>query len=216
CGIMDQFASGLGQRDHLLLIDCQSQETELVPFHSPDLSVLVANTMVGHDLASGEYRKRREETEQALTRLSKESWREVNPADLETLGTAPDNLLFRRARHVVSEISRTRKAAEALRQGNYAALGPLMNASHRSLRDDFEVSCRDLDLMVEIAEEIGPPGGVLGTRMTGGGFGGSTVTLCRSAQLPEIAARLSMDYEEETDRTPQLFSTRPVQGARLL
>ena len=216
CGIMDQFASGLGQRDHLLLIDCQSQETELVPFHSPDLSVLVANTMVGHDLASGEYRKRREETEQALTRLSKESWREVNPADLETLGTAPDNLLFRRARHVVSEISRTRKAAEALRQGNYAALEPLMNASHRSLRDDFEVSCRELDLMVEIAEEIGPPGGVLGTRMTGGGFGGSTVTLCRSAQLPEIAARLSMDYEEETDRTPQLFSTRPVQGARLL
>ncbi|MCH2063633.1 MAG: galactokinase, partial [Roseibacillus sp.] len=123
---------------------------------------------------------------------------------------------FRRARHVVSEITRTVEAAEELRRDNYAALGPLMAASHQSLRDDFEVSCGELDLLVDIASEIGFEGGVLGSRMTGGGFGGSTVTLCRSKQLHEIATRLSVDYEEETGRTPQLFSTRPTQGARLL
>jgi galactokinase len=216
CGIMDQFASGLAQRDHLLLIDCQSRETELVPFHSTDLSVLVANTMIRHDLASGEYRKRREETEQALTLLSKESWREVNLPDLETLVANPDDLLLRRARHVVSEIARTREAAEALYQGNYTALGPLMKASHRSLRDDFEVSCPELDLMVEIAEEIGPGGGVLGTRMTGGGFGGSTVTLCRSTEISEISDHLAAAYEKQSGKSPQIFATGPVQGAGLL
>ncbi len=216
CGIMDQFASAFGQQDNLILIDCQSQDPALVPFPSSDLSVLVANTMVRHKLADGEYRARREDTERALALLGKSSWREVNPADLETLRNEPDDLLFRRARHVVSEIARTRESAKELRRDNYAALGPLMAASHRSLRDDFEVSCEELDLLVHIANEIGFDGGVLGSRMTGGGFGGSTVTLCRSAQLHEIAARLSVDYEEETDRTPQLFSTRPVQGARLL
>ncbi|MDP6208536.1 MAG: galactokinase, partial [Roseibacillus sp.] len=216
CGIMDQFASAFGQQDNLVLIDCQSQDPELVPFPSSDLSVLVANTMIRHKLADGEYRARREDTERALALLGKSNWREVNPADLETLRNEPDDLLFRRARHVVSEIARTRESAKELRQDNYAALGPHMAASHQSLRDDFEVSCGELDLMVRIANEIGFEGGVLGSRMTGGGFGGSTVTLCRGEQLHEIAARLSVAYEEESGHTPQLFATRPVQGARLL
>ena len=216
CGIMDQFASAFGQKDNLILIDCQAKEPELVPLPSTDLSILVANTMVRHDLATSEYRKRREDTERALALLGKSSWREVNPAALETLRNEPDDLLFRRARHVVSEITRTVEAAEELRRDNYAALGPLMAASHQSLRDDFEVSCEELDLLVHIASGIGFEGGVLGSRMTGGGFGGSTVTLCRSEQLHEIADCLSGGYEEETGRTPQLFSTRPVQGARLL
>ena len=216
CGIMDQFASAFGQQDNLVLIDCQSQDPELVPFPSSDLSVLVANTMIRHKLADGEYRARRKDTERALALLGKSSWREVNPADLETLRNEPDDLLFRRARHVVSEIARTRESAKELRQDNYAALGPHMAASHQSLRDDFEVSCGELDLMVRIANEIGFEGGVLGSRMTGGGFGGSTVTLCRGEQLHEIAARLSVAYEEESGHTPQLFATRPVQGARLL
>ena len=216
CGIMDQFASAYGQKDNLVLIDCQTQEPELVPFHSNDLSILLSNTMLRHDLATSEYRKRQEDTVQALALLGKSSWREVGPADLKPLGNEPDDLLFRRARHVVDEIARTAEAAEELRRDNHAALGPLMAASHQSLRDDFEVSCEELDLLVDIANEIGFKGGVLGSRMTGGGFGGSTVTLCQSKHLHEIAVRLSMDYEEETDRTPQLFSTRPVQGARLL
>ena len=117
---------------------------------------------------------------------------------------------------MVSEIARTREAAEALYQGNYLALGPLMKASHRSLRDDFEVSCPELDLMVEIAEEIGPGGGVLGTRMTGGGFGGSTVTLCRSTEISEISDHLAAAYEKQSGKSPQIFATGPVQGAGLL
>jgi len=216
CGIMDQFASAFGQKDNLVLIDCQAQEPELVPFHSYDLSLLVANTMISHDLADGEYRVRQEATARGLAILGKESWRQVSLADLEGMKETMGDLTYRRSRHVVSEIARTAEAAAELRRDNYAALGPLMAASHRSLRDDFEVSCTELDLMVELANRIGFEGGVLGSRMTGGGFGGSTVTLCRTDQLREIGARLSISYERETGHTPQIFATRPVHGARLL
>lgn len=216
CGIMDQFASAFGQKDSLVLIDCQAQEPELVPFHSNDLSILVANTMVSHDLANSEYRTRREETEKGLAHFGKKSWREVTPDEVDLERVAMGDLIHRRSRHVVSEIARTAEAAEELRKDNYAALGPLMAASHQSLRDDFEVSCPELDLMVDIANKIGFEGGVLGSRMTGGGFGGATVTLCRTDQMREIGARLSINYEQETGRTPQLFATRPVQGAILL
>jgi galactokinase len=216
CGIMDQFASAFGQKDNLVLIDCQAQEPELVPFHSYDLSLLVANTMISHDLADGEYRVRQEATARGLATLGKESWRQVSLADLEGMKETMGDLTYRRSRHVVSEIARTAEAAAELRRDNYAALGPLMAASHRSLRDDFEVSCTELDLMVELANRIGFEGGVLGSRMTGGGFGGSTVTLCRTDQLREIGARLSISYERETGHTPQIFATRPVHGARLL
>jgi galactokinase len=216
CGIMDQFASAFGQKDNLVLIDCQAQEPELVPFHSYDLSLLVANTMISHDLADGEYRVRQEATARGLAILGKESWRQVSLADLEGMKETMGDLTYRRSRHVVSEIARTAEAAAELRRDNYAALGPLMAASHRSLRDDFEVSCTELDLMVELANRIGFEGGVLGSRMTGGGFGGSTVTLCRTDQLREIGARLSISYEQETGHAPQIFATRPVHGARLL
>ena len=216
CGIMDQFACSLGQRDHLVLIDCQTHLTELVPFDSRDLSILVANTMVSHDLASGEYGKRREETDRALNLLGKQSWRHVLPADLEVIETYEDGTLFRRALHVVSEITRTKKAAKALRDKEYAVLGSLMSASHQSLRDDFEVSCLELDLMVELANQIGPAGGVLGSRMTGGGFGGSTVTLCHGKRVHEISEYLSKAYEVQSGKSPQIFATRPAQGARLL
>ena len=216
CGIMDQFASAFGKEGHLVLIDCQSREPALVPFHTDELSILVANTMVRHDLATGEYRKRREDTEQALALLGKSSWRDVSLADLRNHEGRLPEVLQRRARHVVTESSRTREAAEELRTGNPAALGPLMAASHQSLRDDFEVSCAELDLMVQLASDIGPAGGLLGSRMTGGGFGGCTVSLCRSEQLPEIAACLAMGYERETGLAPQIFSTRPAGGARLL
>ena len=216
CGIMDQFASAFGKEGHLVLIDCQSREPALVPFHTDELSILVANTMVRHDLATGEYRKRREDTEQALALLGKSSWRDVSLADLRNHEGRLPEVLQRRARHVVTESSRTREAAEELRTGNPAALGPLMAASHQSLRDDFEVSYAELALMVQLASDIGPAGGLLGSRMTGGGFGGCTVSLCRSEQLPEIAACLAMGYERETGLAPQIFSTRPAGGARLL
>ncbi|NIP95635.1 MAG: galactokinase, partial [Akkermansiaceae bacterium] len=216
CGIMDQFASAFGQKDHLVLIDCQSQEPELVPFHASDLSILIANTGVSHDLATSEYAARRRQTEEGLATLGKTSWRDVTIDELEAKKDEMGDLLYRRSRHVVSEIARTAKAAEELRKDEYAALGPLMAASHQSLRDDFEVSCKELDLMVEIANQIGFEDGILGARMVGGGFGGSTVNLCRTDHIRQIAAELSDCYKEETGIDPQLFASRPVGGAGLL
>ncbi len=215
CGIMDQFASAFGQMNRLILIDCQSGEPELVPFENPDLTVLIANTMVHHELADGSYALRRKHTEDGLALIGKTSWRDVTSADLAEHWQALGHPIDRRARHVVGEISRTMDAAAALARNDFEALGPLMAASHDSLRDDFEVSCKELDLMVAITRRIGRSGGVIGSRMTGGGFGGSTVTLCESSKVEDIAATLAEEYLAATGLTAQLFASRPSQGAHL-
>ena len=216
CGIMDQFASAFGKKDHLVLIDCQSGEPELVPFTNPGLTVLVANTMVSHELSDGAYGERRRNTEDALGLLGRSSWRDVALAEVEAAREKLGPLLFRRARHVVTEIQRTLDAVAALHRNDFAALGPLMAASHASLRDDFEVSCRELDLMVELANSIGPLDGVVGARMTGGGFGGSAVILCQTDRAQEILQSLASEYREATGIAPEIFATRPSEGARLL
>jgi galactokinase len=217
CGIMDQFASAFGKADHLILIDCQAQEPELVPFHDPDLTVLISNSMVSHELADGGYSARRKDTEDGLALIGKASWRDVSMDEVEAARDRLGDRIYRRARHVVGEIRRTIEAAEALKIDDYAALGPLMAESHRSLRDDFEVSCPELDFLVEVAAvELGFEHGVLGARMTGGGFGGSTVTLCRTDQAREIAATLSDSYRGRFGITPQIFASRPSQGAHLI
>ncbi len=215
CGIMDQFASAFGAENHLVLIDCQSGEPELVPFEEPSLTVLVANTRVHHELSDGAYAQRRKNTEDALAILGKHSWRDVDMSNVEKAWDQLGDPVNRRARHVVSEIARTTAAAEALRSNDFDSLGDLMAASHDSLRDDFEVSCPELDLMVEIARSIGRDGGVIGSRMTGGGFGGSTVTLCESAKAADIARELSTRYEAETNIKPEIFATRPSRGAHV-
>jgi galactokinase len=216
CGIMDQFASAFGKANRLILIDCQTGEPELVPFENPDLTVLIANTMVHHELSDGGYAARRKNTEDGLAVICKKSWRDATLADVETNWDAMGDPVNRRARHVVGEIARTIAAAEALAKNDFEALGPLMAASHDSLRDDFEVSCKELDLMVDIARAIGRNGGVIGARMTGGGFGGSTVTLCESGKATEIAATLAEKYREATGITAQIFASRPSQGAHVL
>jgi galactokinase len=216
CGIMDQFASAFGKTNRLVLIDCRSGEPELVPFENPDLTVIIANTMVHHQLSDGGYAARRKNTEDGLAIIGKSSWRDVTEADVTTNWDKLGSPVNRRARHVVGEIARTRKAAEALAHSNYDELSPLMAASHDSLRDDFEVSCKELDLMVEIARSIGRYGGVIGARMTGGGFGGSTVTLCESDKAEAIAATLAEKYEAATGIKPQIFASRPSQGAHLV
>ncbi len=216
CGIMDQFASAFGKADRLILIDCMTGEPELVPFENPDLTVLISNTMVHHELSDGGYAARRKNTEDGLAALGKKSWREVGLVEVEEAWDRMGDPVNRRSRHVVGEIARTVAAAEALAQNDYEALGPLMAASHDSLRDDFEVSCGELDIMVEIARAIGRSGGVIGARMTGGGFGGSTVTLCESGKAIEIAATLAEKYKEATGITPQIFSSRPSAGAHLV
>lgn len=216
CGIMDQFASAFGKANRLVLIDCQSGEPELVPFENPDLTVLIANTMVHHELSDGGYAARRKHTEDGLAIIGKKSWRDVSESDVTDAWDRLGDPVNRRSRHVVGEIARTQAAAEALERNDFATLGPLMAASHDSLRDDFEVSCKELDIMVDIARKIGSAGGVIGARMTGGGFGGSTVTLCQSSKAAEIAATLATEYAAATGIAPQIFASRPSQGAHLL
>lgn len=216
CGIMDQFASAFGAPNKLVLIDCQSGEPDLVPFENPDLTVLIANTMVHHELSDGGYAARRKHTEEGLATLGKASWRDVVAEDIQANWTDLGSPINRRARHVVSEIERTKAAARALERNDFDALGPLMAASHDSLRDDFEVSCKELDIMVEIARRIGRNGGVIGARMTGGGFGGSTVTLCQSSKAGKIAETMAAQYQKATGIQPQIFASRPSKGAHLV
>ena len=216
CGIMDQFASAFGEEGRLVLIDCQNGEPHLVPFENPDLTVIIANTCVSHELSDGGYASRRKNTEDGLEILGKSTWRDVLIADVEAAKEKMGDVIYRRSRHVVGEIQRVRDAVMALEANAFDAIGEFMYASHASLRDDFEVSCEELDIMVEIAQSIGRDGGVIGSRMTGGGFGGSTVTLCESSQAEEIMATLNAQYTERTGITAEIFTSRPSQGARLL
>ena len=216
CGIMDQFASAFGEKDRLVMIDCQSGEPTLVPFENPDLTVIVANTCVAHELSDGGYASRRKATEDGLQTIGKSSWRQVSMADVDAAKEQMGDVIYQRSRHVVGEIQRTMDAAKALEANDFDTLGSLMYASHASLRDDFEVSCAELDIMVEIAQSLGKTGGVIGSRMTGGGFGGSTVTLCESSKANSIVAAMTSQYTERTGITPEIFLSRPSQGARLL
>jgi galactokinase len=213
CGIMDQFASAFGKEDQLILIDCLTGGTEMVPFADPSLTILVSNTKVSHELSDGGYAARRKSTEDGLAAIGKPSWRDVTLADLEGAAGEMDEVTFRRGRHVIGEIGRTIAAAHALKSRFFATLGGLMYASHASLRDDFEVSCPELDFLVKTASGLE---GVIGARMTGGGFGGSTVTLCKAENAEAIAAALVDSYAAEFGFPPEIFATRPAEGARLV
>ena len=216
CGIMDQFASTFGRENQLILIDCRSEEPELIPFNHPDLTLLIANTMVHHELSEGSYAARRKNTEDGLKIIGKGSWREVTMKDIEDHWEQLGDPINRRARHVISEIGRTSAASKALSSNDFEALGPLMAASHDSLRNDFEVSCMELDVMVAVARGIGRDGGVIGSRMTGGGFGGSTITLCENDKAADIAGALASEYKNATGIEAQIFASRPCDGARLI
>ncbi len=216
CGIMDQFSSALSRSNHFLLIDCCEATVEHVPFAAEDLSILVADTRVAHSLAEGQYRLRRESTEKSLKTLKHDSWRTV---DMDQVDRARNDLgeeNYRRSRHVVTEIQRTIEARDCLKERRFSDLGALMYASHRSLAEDFEVSCDELDLMVGLLQEMGTPAGVIGGRMTGGGFGGSVVALCETEALDEIALKLSEGYRKKIGREGRFFVTGPAEGARLL
>ena len=216
CGIMDQFASTLCTADHLMLLDCRSRQVELIPFMDPHLTVLVINSNVKHELSGGEYAQRRGQCEAAAQKLGVSSLRD---ATLEQLDAARDKLApveYQRARHAISEIARTVAAAAAIQAGDWAAVGQHMAASHASLRDDYEVSCRELDLLVELADGIGRAGGVYGSRMTCGGFGGCTVSLVETAYVDEIAGKVTAAYRRETGVEPTALTSRPARGAHVV
>lgn len=216
CGIMDQFAVVMGRAGHLLLIDCQSQQTRHVPMPGQDTAFLVINTMVRHELSDGGYRARRDDCFEAARILGLPDLRHASPEVLAANCRLLPERLFRRARHVVSENARTLAAVAALERSDWPELGRLMAASHGSLRDDFEVSCPELDAVVHAAERIGRTGGVYGCRMTGGGFGGCCVALVAAAQAETIAARIAEDYLGSTGIRPVLFITKPSDGPRIL
>jgi galactokinase len=216
CGIMDQFISVMGQQNNLLLLDCRSHETQFVPMNDPAVSLLVINSNVKHELANGEYAQRRAQCEAAVKILGVPSLREATPEALERAKGKMDEVVFRRARHVIGEIERTLHAAEGIRASNWPTVGQLMYASHRSLRDDYEVSCKELDAIVEIAEDIGIKGGVFGCRMTGGGFGGCAIALVQTENVEAITEKLAIDYRKKTGITATIFVTRPAAGATIV
>jgi len=216
CGIMDQFISVMGRENHLLLLDCRSRKTELVPMSDPSVQLLIANTNVKHELGSGEYAKRRAQCETAAKILGVSSLRDATGAALEDARDKMDPVVYRRARHVIGEIERTVHAAEGIRASNWPTVGQLMYASHASLRDDYEVSCKELDAIVEIAEAIGVKGGVWGCRMTGGGFGGCAVALVKTDVVDAVSKKIAADYKKKTGIEATIFVSRPASGATVI
>lgn len=215
CGIMDQFASALCRENHLMLLDCRTAEPSMVPFIDPDIAVLIINSNISHQLAGGEYAERRSQCEEVAKHLGVPALRDAGMDQLKAIRDQLDDVLYRRARHVITENNRTLEAATAFSSADWQRAGKLMVASHESLRDDFEVSCAELDLLVELALETGKEA-VFGSRMTGGGFGGCTVTLARRDDVTDTAEAIADRYLEKTGIKPSMFVTRPARGAHIL
>jgi galactokinase len=216
CGIMDQFASVMCRPDHLMLLDCRSQAIEQIPLVDPGVTVLIINTNVKHELSGGEYAERRGQCESAARKLGVSSLRDSTLDRLESRRRELESVEYRRARHAIGEIERTAEAAAAIKAGDWPRTGELMYGSHDSLRDDYEVSCPELDVLVELAREIGPAGGVVGSRMTGGGFGGCTVSFVETSQVDAIAERMASRYEQKTGIAPTVLTSRPSRGAHVV
>jgi galactokinase len=215
-GIMDQFVAALGREGYALLIDCRALTAEAIPLDTTRVVVVVADTHVHHELAASEYNQRRTECEEGVRLLSQHlpgirELRDVSAGEFERFAGVLPETVRRRCRHVVGENERTLAAAEALRRGELEEMGRLMRLSHESLRDDYEVSCAELDLLAETA--WGVPG-VLGSRMTGGGFGGSTVSLVRRDRVAEFERALTGEYRKRKGFDPTVYVSEVGGGAR--
>jgi galactokinase len=182
----------------------------------PSVALLIINTNVKHELSGGEYAERRAQCEEAARNLGVKSLRDVTAEQLEKNKGKLSELVYRRARHVIGEIERTTHAAEGVRQSNWPTVGQLMYASHYALRDDYEVSCQELDDVVEIAEDIGYKGGIYGCRMTGGGFGGCCVALVKADAVENISKEIAAAYKTKTGIEATIFSSRPAAGAMII
>jgi galactokinase len=212
---MDQFISVNGKKDHGLMLDCRSLEYRLLPIPA-NLRLVICNTMVQHSHAGGEYNQRRSECETAAHYFAEripgvKALRDVTLADLETLGQGLPEVIRRRARHIITENSRVLQSAAALEKGDMETFARLMAESHTSLRYDFELSCPELDLMVQIAE--GLPG-VFGARMTGGGFGGCTINLVLDKNVDAFQETVSRAYEKGTGRHPEIYICAAADGVK--
>ncbi len=211
-GIMDQLIGATGVEGQALLIDCRSLAREPVPLPS-GATVVVMDTRTPRGLVNSAYNERRAECEQAAQRLGVAALRDVSRADLERLGDRLSPVLRRRARHVITENERTLLAAAAMRADDTAELGRLMNASHDSLRDDYEVTSVTLDAMVASARR---QKGCWGARMTGAGFGGCAIALVAEPAVEPFIAGVFQAYQQATGLTPDIFACRPAAGAGLV
>jgi galactokinase len=217
CGIMDQFASACGVDNKLLLLDCRSLEWKAIPLPE-NVSIVIADTTVRRKLTSGEYNKRRFACEEAVRLLKQElpeiqSLRDVSAEEFHRFAGRLTEEVYKRARHVVEEIERSRQAEPLLEAGDVRQFGELMNQCHISLRDLYEVSCPELDVMVSVAQSLD---GCYGARLTGAGFGGCTVNLVARESADTFAKALAKEYTEQTKLQPEIYITRASNGAEVL
>lgn len=218
CGIMDQYASVLSKEDHLILLDCRTLDAKYVPAHFDGHKLLLLNTMVSHSLAESEYNTRREECEQAVALIKEknptvESLRDVN---LEILVASEKSLpkeLYKRAGYVVRENDRVLKAVEAIKDGELDRFGELMYASHAGLRDNYEVSCKELDFLVHFSEKYDA---IKGARMMGGGFGGCTINLIEEEAVDEFISEASKAYFKQFNIQLEAIPVSPEEGTRIV
>jgi len=216
CGIMDQLTATIAQAEHALLIDCRSLKAKPIPLATLPATFVVCNTRIKHQLASSAYNERRRECESAVAILTTRlpgvnALRDVSLDDfLQVMSALPDTLR-RRSRHIITENARTLSASEALESGDAESLGALMKASHESLRLDYEVSCVELDVMVELANQHQ---GVFGARMTGGGFGGCTISLVERNAVEDFCSYLQRRYQEKVGVRPDVYVVRADSGVR--
>jgi galactokinase len=210
-GVMDQLASVLGEVGHAVLIDCRSLETRQIPLDlaSADLTLLLVDTRARHELVGSEYADRREDCERAAQILGLDSLRD---ASVDRIAELADERLQRRTHHVITEIQRVRDVVALLEAGHPADIGAFLTASHESLRDDFEVSCAELDVTVDAAVSAG----ALGARMTGGGFGGCVVALARGDDVDGVIIRIRAAYADRDWPEPQIWTPAPSAGAHRL
>ena len=214
CGIMDQFVSCFGEAKHALRLDCRSLDYESLKI-ADKVRIVICNTGVKHELAGGEYNLRRADCEDGVRYLKKHlpdirALRDVNLQELEYCASAMPETMFRRCRHVVTENERVLSATEALESGDLHRFGELMAESHRSLRDDYQVSCKELDIMVKLAEACR---GVYGARMTGGGFGGCTVNLVEADAARRFKHTIEEGYRRATGVQPEIYICTAAKGA---
>ncbi|GAK61183.1 galactokinase [Candidatus Vecturithrix granuli] len=217
CGIMDQFISRLGKQDHALFLDCRDLRYQQIPFQLEGYTVVICNSNVKRKLVDSAYNERRAQCEEGVRLLKIHfpnimALRDVSSTQLEEHAALLPPLVYQRCRHVITENERVMEAVHVLQAGNLERFGALLNQSHDSLRDDYEVSCRELDILVEIARGIE---GTLGSRMTGAGFGGCTVSLLNTAALDHFQTALLVEYAKRTGIQADIYTSTAQDGARV-
>ncbi|MBE7049188.1 MAG: galactokinase [Ruminococcaceae bacterium] len=217
CGIMDQFASSMGKENHAIFLDCKTLDFSLVPLDLGNKKIVISNTNKKHALGSSKYNERRAECEKGLEILKsampeKNFLGEISKEEFDThKHLITDEVILKRVTHVIEEDDRVLRAVDALKCGDIETFGKLMNSSHDSLRDNYEVSCFELDTMVDEARKIK---GVIGSRMTGAGFGGCTVSIVDGASVDEYIEKVGKNYEEKTGIKPDFYVTETGDGGK--